>query len=144
MPKSKNRHFPFKASSIDAVLISHAHIDHIGILPLLVKNGFSGPIYATPATVDLCNWMLRDTAHILESDAEFISRRGHHQVPPLFSMADAEATLPMLRPVGYHTPTQLNPALTFESYDAGHMLGSSCIVLRETMGDRPVKPGLFG
>jgi metallo-beta-lactamase family protein len=140
----QNQHLPFKASTIDAVLVSHAHIDHIGRLPLLVKNGFSGPIYATPATADLCNWMLRDTAHILESDADFLTRRGHHHVPPLFSMADAEATLPLLHAINYHTPTRLHPELTFETYDAGHMLGSSCIVLRETLGGREVSLAFSG
>ena len=134
--EAQNRNFPFQASSIDAVLISHAHIDHTGILPLLVKNGFSGPIYATPATADLCNWMLRDTAHILDSDAQFVSKRSRHHVEPLFTMADAEKTLPLFRPVDYHTPHQLNRALSFETYDAGHMLGSSCIVLRETLNGR--------
>lgn len=131
--EAQNRTFPFKPSSIDAVLISHAHIDHTGVLPLLVKNGFSGPIYSTPATADLCNWMLRDTAHIMESDAAFLTKRTHHQHEPLFTAADAEKTLPLFHPVDYHAPYQLNPALTFETYDAGHMLGSSCILLRETI-----------
>src|SRR5580698_9802327 len=72
---AKNRHLPFDASAIDAVVLSHAHIDHSGNLPTLVKNGFSGPIYTTPATIDLCNWMLRDTAHIHEKDAEFLNKR---------------------------------------------------------------------
>ncbi len=142
--EEQNRQFPFKASNIDGVLVSHAHIDHTGRLPLLVKNGFSGPIYATPATADLCNWMLRDTAHIMESDAEFLSRRGHHAVPPLFSMADAEATLPKFCARRYHTPTELNPALSFETYDAGHMLGSSSIVLREGVGGRQVSLAFSG
>jgi metallo-beta-lactamase family protein len=136
--EAQNRNFPFKPSSIDAVLISHAHIDHTGILPLLVKDGFFGPIYATPATADLCNWMLRDTAHILESDAQFVFKRSHHHVEPLFTMADTEETLPMFHEVDYHTPQQLNPALAFETYDAGHMLGSSCILLRETIKGRTV------
>ena len=72
---AKNRNLPFPGSSIDAVILSHAHIDHSGNLPTLVKNGFSGPIYTTPATIDLCNWMLRDTAHIQEKDAEFLNKR---------------------------------------------------------------------
>src|ERR1700753_4301966 len=71
----KNRELPFEASSPDAVVLSHAHIDHSGNLPTLVRNGFNGPIYTTPATIDLCNWMLRDTAHIQEKDAEFVNRR---------------------------------------------------------------------
>ena len=136
--EEQNRTFPFKASSIDAVLISHAHIDHTGILPLLVKDGFSGPIYAMPATADLCNWMLRDTAHIMESDAQFVFKRSHHRVEPLFDTADAEHTLPLFHPVDYHSPQQLHPALSFETYDAGHMLGSSCILLRENVNGRPV------
>ena len=72
---AKNRNLPFPGSSIDAVILSHAHIDHSGNLPTLVKSGFAGPIYTTPATVDLCNWMLRDTAHIHEKDAEFLNKR---------------------------------------------------------------------
>src|SRR5207244_2005055 len=71
----KNRHLPFPGASIDAVILSHAHIDHCGNLPTLVKDGFSGPIFTTPATIDLCNWMLRDTAHIHEKDAEFVNKR---------------------------------------------------------------------
>jgi metallo-beta-lactamase family protein len=142
--EEQNRHFPFKASSIDAVLVSHAHIDHTGNLPLLVKNGFSGPIYATPSTADLCNWMLRDTGHIMESDAEFLTRRGHHAVPPIFTMADAEKTIPLFRQVGYHHSTEVNSSLSFESYDAGHMLGSSCIVLRENVDGRQVSLAFSG
>ena len=71
----KNRHLPFPGSSVEAVILSHAHIDHSGNLPSLVKSGFAGPIYTTPATIDLCNWMLRDTAHIQEKDAEFLNKR---------------------------------------------------------------------
>jgi metallo-beta-lactamase family protein len=88
----RNRNLPIDAASVDAVILSHAHIDHSGNLPSLVKNGYSGPIYATPASVDLCDAMLRDTAHILEKDAEFVNKR-HHQngpVEPIYTMADAE------------------------------------------------------
>lgn len=136
--EAQNRNFPFRPSAIDAVLISHAHIDHTGILPLLVKDGFSGPIYATPATADLCNWMLRDTAHIMESDAAFLSKRNPHRVQPLFTMADAEKTIPLFRPVDYHKPFRLNSSVEFEFYDAGHILGSASTLLRETDGDGDV------
>ena len=116
-----NREMPFPARSIDAVVLSHAHIDHSGRLPLLVREGFSGPIYATPATIDLCAAMLRDTAHIAESDAEFVNR--HHPdmepVEPLYTRADADATMPLFRPVHYRKPVQIAGGLTLEFFDAG-------------------------
>jgi metallo-beta-lactamase family protein len=136
----KNRELPFPGSSIDAVVLSHAHIDHSGNLPTLVKNGFSGPIYTTPATVDLCNWMLRDTAHIHEKDAEFLNKRLEHRkqkglgnglVTPLYTTADAERTIPLFHPVGYHSPQTLGPDLMYVPYDAGHILGSSSVILHE-------------
>lgn len=138
--ESINRTFPFPASSVEAVVLSHAHIDHSGNLPSLVKNGYRGPIYTTPPTVDLCNAMLRDTAHIQEKDAEFVNRRPERRrrrnggidepVEPLYTMADAEATIPMFRAVPYHNPTPIGPEITYEAFDAGHMLGSSSVLLR--------------
>ncbi|HUB82160.1 MAG TPA: MBL fold metallo-hydrolase [Bryobacteraceae bacterium] len=136
----KNRELPFSGGSIDAVVLSHAHSDHAGNLPTLVKHGFSGPIYATPATIDLCNWMLRDTAHINEKDAEFLNKRHEHRkskgladghAVPLYTMEDAERTLPLFQPVGYHSAQKLGPELSYVAYDAGHILGSSCVVLQE-------------
>ena len=99
----RNSQFPFAASAIDAVILSHAHIDHSGNLPGLVKHGFQGPIYATPATVDLCLAMLADSAFLQEKDAEFVNRRREHRkaigrddrpVAPLYTQEDAEANLP--------------------------------------------------
>lgn len=131
--EQRNRDFPFAAASIDAVILSHAHIDHSGRLPLLVKNGFRGPIYTTPATIDLCDAMLRDTGHIAESDAEFVNRKHPDDPPvqPLYTVADAAAAMHQFRPVRYHKPTDIGGGLTMESYDAGHILGSSSIVLTD-------------
>jgi metallo-beta-lactamase family protein len=149
----KNRNLPFPGSSIDAVVLSHAHIDHSGNLPTLVKNGFSGPIFSTPATIDLCRWMLRDTAHIQEKDAEFLNKRLEHRksmglesgrVVPLYTTADAERTLPLLQPVPYHSPHILAPGLNYVSYDAGHILGSSFVVLHEASGGASVRLGFSG
>jgi metallo-beta-lactamase family protein len=132
----KNRHIPFHAASVDSVILSHAHIDHSGNLPTLVKQGFRGPIYATPATIDLCESMLRDTAYIQQKDAEFVNKRRHRRpeaerepVKPLYTMEDAERTLPLFRPVSYYTPTRIDDGLSYEFYDAGHMLGSSSVLL---------------
>ncbi len=150
---AKNRDLPFEASSIDAVVLSHSHIDHSGNLPTLVKKGFSGPIYTTPATIDLCNWMLRDTAHIQEKDAEFLNKRLEHRqahglengpVTPLYTMEDAERALPLFRPVTYHSPQLLGPSLTYVPYDAGHILGSSCIALQETANGARVRLAFSG
>ncbi len=131
----RNRVLPFPARSINSVVLTHAHIDHSGRLPLLVKQGYHGPIYTTPATIDLCESMLRDTAHILESDAKFVNK--HHSqdepVEPLFSMEDAEATMPLFHAVPYHKRRDIGGGITMESRDAGHILGSSSILL--TKGD---------
>jgi metallo-beta-lactamase family protein len=132
--EERNRNLPFPAASIDAVVLSHAHIDHSGNLPTLVKQGYKGPIYTTPATVDLCDPMLKDTAHIQQKDAEFTAKRlakrnvkDEAPVPPLYDTADAERTLELLRPVRYHQPTALEAGLTYQSFEAGHMLGSSAV-----------------
>jgi len=149
----KNRCLPFSGRSIDAVVLSHAHIDHSGNLPTLVKNGFAGPIYTTPATIDLCNWMLRDTAHIQEKDAEFVNKRREHRkshggenghVTPLYTMDDAERTLPLFQPVPYHQPQHLSEKLLYVPYDAGHILGSSCVVLHDASGDHPTRLAFSG
>jgi metallo-beta-lactamase family protein len=132
--EQRNRNFSIDAKAIEAVVLSHAHIDHSGRLPLLVKNGFRGPVYATPSTVDLCDAMLRDTAHIAESDAAFIAEhlRGQAEpVQPLYTAEDVENTLPLFRPTPYHTPTEIGSGLTIESYDAGHILGSASILISE-------------
>jgi metallo-beta-lactamase family protein len=149
----KNRHLPYEGRSVDAVVLSHAHIDHSGSLPTLVKDGFSGPIFSTPATIDLCRWMLRDTAFIQEKDAEFLNKRadrrkaagwGDGVVTPIYTMADAERTLPLFRPVGYHEPQDLAPGLSYTPYDAGHILGSSSVVLEEQANGARVRLAFSG
>ena len=141
--EQRNRHFPFPAPSIDAVILSHAHIDHSGNLPLLVKNGFGGPIYTTPATVDLAHAMLLDTAHIQESDVAFLNkwraRRGEEILEPLYTTEDAQRTLPLFQPVPYYTPKQLSANLSYQCYDAGHILGSSTILLHSQENGREVR-----
>jgi metallo-beta-lactamase family protein len=136
--EQRNRDFPFPAESIEAVVLSHAHIDHSGRLPLLVKNGFHGPVYATPATIDLCGAMLRDTGHIAESDAEFVNRKHPDDPPvePLYTVENAAATMQYFRPVPLRTPTNIGEHLSMESYDAGHILGSSSIVLSDGIHKR--------
>ncbi len=141
--EQRNRHFPFPASSIDAVILSHAHIDHSGNLPLLVKNGFSGPIYSTPATVDLAHPMLLDTAHIQENDVKFLNKRrqyrGEDEIEPLYTTEDAEQTFPLFQAVPYYTPKQLSGKLSYEPHDAGHILGSSTVLLRSEENGRVVR-----
>ena len=146
----QNREFAFRPSSIEAVLLSHAHIDHSGNLPLLVKNGFNGPIYTTSATADLCDAMLRDTARIQEFDAAFVNKRQRRrnqnepEVEPLFDTADVEQTLPLFKPVAYHTPQQVIQGVTYTPYDAGHMLGSASLVLDLIDGGKTVRLAFSG
>src|SRR6266851_3309476 len=140
--EQRNRHFPFPAQSVNAVIVSHAHIDHIGNLPLLVKNGFSGPMYATPATADLARLMLLDTARIQEKDVEFLNKRHHHGEPPiepLFDTEDAARALPMFEPVPYYMAKQLSERFSYQCYDAGHILGSSTVLLRSQENGREVR-----
>lgn len=130
---ARNLHFPFDPATIDAVILSHAHIDHAGNLPNLVKQGFRGAIWATPATRDLSVSMLQDSGHIQESDVEFVNKRrareGQPPVEPLYTRADALATLKYFMTADYERPTQLLPGVTFTFFDAGHILGSAMVQL---------------
>ena len=98
----KNQRLPLDVDAIDAVVLSHAHIDHAGRLPLLVNRGYRGTIWATAATRDLCAVMLADSAHIQEKDAEFLERRGKEHAEPLYTMKDAVATQEQMIGVPYH------------------------------------------
>jgi metallo-beta-lactamase family protein len=154
--EERNRNLPFRARAIEAVMLSHAHIDHSGNLPTLVKSGFHGPIYTSPATADLCVPMLIDAAGIQERDAAYLNKRHqrrraigmHHQaqeeVQPLYTQEDAERTFPLFRPAPLHTATEIGPGLTYETGDAGHILGSTFMVLTLVEDGRTVRLGFSG
>lgn len=145
----KNAELPFDPRRIDGVVLSHAHIDHAGRLPLLVRHGFHGPIYATPATRDLSAVMLPDAAHIQMKDAEFLARHGRSKGPesePLYNLADAIAVQDLIVGLPYKRITHLRKHLAFEFTDAGHILGSASVDLRltEDGGHRIVFSGDIG
>ncbi|MCD6109554.1 MBL fold metallo-hydrolase [bacterium] len=131
--EEKNSHFPFDPKEIDAVILSHAHIDHSGLLPLLVKEGFSGPIYCTHATRDLCQYMLLDSAYIQEREAEYINRKklkkGEPPIKPLYNTEDAKKALNQFYGIGYERTFVVEEGLVACFYDAGHILGSALVHL---------------
>ncbi|MBX9583212.1 MAG: MBL fold metallo-hydrolase [Gemmataceae bacterium] len=147
---ARNREFPFRPKKVDAVVLSHAHIDHCGNLPNLVRQGFSGPIYCTPATRALAAVMLGDAAKIQQEDADYLNRkldRGEPKVEPLYDARDVYRTLLKLKAVPYGKPFEVLPGIEAEFSDAGHLLGSAAVHLRvggrriTFTGDRG-RPGL--
>jgi metallo-beta-lactamase family protein len=137
------RDFPFEPKSVHALLLTHAHIDHAGLIPKLVRHGFAGPIYCTPPTVDLCGVMLPDSGHIQESEARNLNernlKRGLPEVEPLYTLDDAMAALANFKPVEYEH--WLTPAKGIRArwWNAGHLLGSASI---EVEVERPGKAAL--
>ncbi|EHR02273.1 MBL fold metallo-hydrolase [Bradyrhizobium sp. WSM471] len=125
--------FPFRPADIDAVLLTHAHIDHSGLLPKLVREGFGGPILATRGTIDLCSWMLPDAGNIQESEVAQLNRRnaarGRKEVEPIYTQADALATLQSFRPVDYERWIDVMSGVRARYWNAGHLLGSASIEL---------------
>jgi metallo-beta-lactamase family protein len=133
---------PIEPRTIDAVVLTHAHLDHCGYLPRLVAQGFRGRVFCTPATKDLCSLVLPDSAHLQEEDARDANRGGysrHHPALPLYTEADAARALTELQPVGYERPVPVVPGVEVEFINAGHLLGSA--YARIAIGDRAV---LFG
>lgn len=129
----RNRNFPFDPAKIDAMILSHAHIDHSGNLPNLVRQGYSGPIYATPATAHLANIMLMDSGHIQESDVEFVNKRrmkaGEELIEPLYTQVEAAMVAQYFTPAGYEKDFEVIPGVKARFVDAGHILGSAAVVL---------------
>jgi metallo-beta-lactamase family protein len=129
----RNHNFPFDPHSIDAVVLSHAHIDHSGNLPNLIKHGYNGPIYVTPATATLTDVMLRDSGHIQESDVEFLNkhraRRGEPPVEPLYTQEDAAQVKEYLHDMPYNQPFEPVKGVLVRFVEAGHILGSAGVPL---------------
>ncbi|UVO27003.1 MBL fold metallo-hydrolase [Bradyrhizobium arachidis] len=125
--------FPFRPADIDAVLLTHAHIDHSGLLPKLKREGFSGPILATRGTIELCSYMLPDAGNIQETEVAALNRRnaarGRAAVTPIYTQADAIATLDALRPIEYQAWYTVIPGVRARYWNAGHLLGSASIEL---------------
>ena len=132
----KNRQLPVPIKDLDAVVLSHAHIDHSGRLPYLVAEGYSKTIWATSATRDLCAVMLADSAHIQERDAEFLAKRHKEFIEPLYGMRHAVRTMDLMVGVPYNRPFDVVPGVKASYIDAGHILGSASVLLDCTEGGK--------
>ncbi len=144
----RNLNFGFDPAEVDMMVLSHAHIDHSGNIPNLVKKGFKGPIFATPATVDLCKIMLRDSAYLQQHDLYWVNRirARKHEAPlePVYTPADAERALDSFAPIDYDTITDIAPGVKLHFKDAGHILGSAGILLEIAEKGRRIDLGYTG
>lgn len=125
----KNLELPAPIEQIDAVVLSHAHIDHSGRLPYLVRNGYSKVVWSTPATRDLCALMLADSAHIQQKDADYLKRHHRTYIEPLYTQSDVNRTMELIRTVPYNRSFEVTPGVEACFLDAGHILGSAITVL---------------
>jgi metallo-beta-lactamase family protein len=133
--REKNVQLPLGMDELDAVVLSHAHIDHAGRLPFLTARGFRGPIFCTPATRDLCAIMLADSAHIQMSDARHLAKRGREHVPPLYGPADVTQCISQMVGIPYERPVSVVDGMTATFFEAGHILGSASVALDVREGD---------
>ncbi len=143
-----NRDLGFDPREIDYVILSHAHIDHSGLIPYIYKNGFNGTVICTPATRDLCSIMLADAGRIQESDTITFNKKresqGLEKVEPIYTMQDAQACMGCFISVPYHRPFNIEGEVTVEFFDAGHILGSAMVYLEIKEGRRRIKLGFTG
>ncbi len=142
-----NRTFRFDPAGLSGVVVSHAHLDHIGNLPTLNAGGFSGPIHGTAATQDLAEIMLADSASLMERDVEYVNRHARANRlarRPLYTMADVDHVLGRLERHGYHEPWTLAPGVRVEYFDAGHILGSALTVLEFERDGKKFRLGMSG
>lgn len=137
--EKKNRELPINPNQLDAVVLSHAHIDHAGRLPYLVQRGYSGNIWCTPATRDLSAYMLADSGHIQEKDAAYLTRRHKEHYPPLYTVRDAARALEQMISVPYDRPMEILPGVRITFVEAGHILGSASVVLEAEDKGRTIK-----
>jgi metallo-beta-lactamase family protein len=152
-----NSKFPYDPHSVRAVILSHAHLDHSGDLPTLAHQGFTGPVYSTGATLDLCAAMLMDSARIQESDTKFLNKQSHDNrngssnvqapqnppqlppLPPLYTVVDVNKLMPLFREVKYGQQQQVIPGASFVFHNAGHILGSATTLVTFTGGAQPLR-----
>jgi len=136
---SLNAKFGFDAAKVDYVILSHAHIDHSGLLPKLVKEGFTGAIYCTPGTKALAEILLEDSAMIQRDDAKYGNKRRAKQglppIEPLYDIEDVNLTIPLLKAVDYNTPTKISDSVEVLFTDAGHIIGSAAVSLKIKNGE---------
>ena len=143
----RNRNFGFDPTTIDAVLLSHAHIDHAGLLPRLYREGFRGKVFATHATYDLCGLMLHDSAHIQKMDIRFVNkirrRKGKPAVEVLYDSDDVEGILSCFMGISYGQPFSPVEGVSVVYRDAGHILGSATMVLTIQEGGKTTRLGFY-
>src|SRR5262245_15174111 len=137
-----NQWLPENATSVDAVILSHGHLDHCGKLPVLARSGYRGPIYCTPATAEVARIVLEDAGEIQEEDAAYLNRRtrqpGEPEIQPLYRRVDVHDVLKLMRRVTYAQRTEIR-GLSFTFFDAGHILGSTYMMINYTENGQPRK-----
>ncbi len=142
--REKNETFEFIPAEVDKLVLSHAHIDHSGNIPTLVHRGFTGDIFSTRATVDLCNLMLRDSAHIQEKDAEWLNKKRGEKVEPLYTLEDVEKAMRQFVGLQYLRPFTVMPGVQVTFQDAGHILGSAGVLMEIAESGRKLRFGFSG